>query len=370
MTSPLADQIAARIRAGGPISIADYMAECLLHPDHGYYARREPFGADGDFITAPEISQLFGEIVGAWLIHVWRQAGQPDPFVLAEVGPGRGTLMADIVRTARIDGAFAASADVVLIEASQRLRAIQAATIGDQAPHTKWHHRIEDLPERPLFLVANEFLDALPIRQFVKTGDGWHERLVGLTDDEQLGFLAGPSRLPPDALPSDHEQAAPGAIFEIAPAREAAVSAIATHIARHGGVALFIDYGHTRTAVGDTLQAVRNHQYVDPLADPGLADVTSHVDFEALARAATHAGTTALAPMTQGDFLLANGIAERAGRLGARMDAGAQAAIVDDVGRLCGSGASQMGSLFKVLCIMDRQIPRPLAPFDIASQTG
>lgn len=364
MTTPLAAILKARIAATGPMSIADYMAECLLHPDHGYYARREPFGAGGDFITAPEISQLFGEIVGAFLINAWRQAGKPDPFVLAELGPGRGTLMADIARTARLDPAFESAAQIVLVEASERLRAIQAETLGAAAKRARWLETIDDLPPLPVFLAANEFFDALPIRQFVKTVASWRERCVGLDDAGDLTFIAGPTQLPADSLPPGHEMAGEGAAFEFAPAREAVAARIGAHLTTHSGVALIIDYGHLETAIGDTVQAMRDHAYVDPLAEPGLADLTSHVDFDALARAASAQGTRALPPLTQGDFLLGAGIAERAGALGTNKPPEVQQEIRTAVERLCGGDEGQMGDLFKVLCLTGRDIAAPLPPFE------
>ena len=363
MTTPLGDTLRAWIEAAGPITIADYMAQCLLHPEHGYYASREPFGAGGDFVTAPEISQLFGEIVGAFLINAWRQAGRPDPFLLAEAGPGRGTLMADIVRTARIDADFGRAARITLIEASAPLRAVQRQTLGDVAARAHWACGLGDLPPLPLFLVANEFLDALPIRQFVNTAQGWRERMVGLGETGALAFTAGPGALPCAELPPDAARAPQGAIFEVAPAREAAAAAIGAHLAAHGGLALMIDYGHLRTAVGDTLQAVREHAYADPLAEPGLADLTSHVDFEAVTRAAAKAGAVPLPPLTQGDFLVGCGILERAGALGAGADTAARAAIEAAVDRLCGHGDGRMGTLFKALCLTGTGFGRAPPPF-------
>jgi SAM-dependent MidA family methyltransferase len=363
MTTPLAAILAARIAAAGSMTVADYMAECLLHPEHGYYASREPFGAAGDFITAPEISQLFGEIVGAVLINAWRQAGRPSPIILAEAGPGRGTLMADIVRTARVDLAFADAAQIVLVEASARLRDVQRETLGNDAQRVTWADTLDDLPALPLFLVANEFFDALPVRQFVRTGDGWRERMVGLGRDDALAFIAGATALPDGDLPQDHAAAPDGSIFEIAPAREAAASVIGAHLAAHGGLAVLIDYGHLQTAIGDTFQAMRDHGFVDPLAEPGLADLTSHVDFEALAQAATVQGARALPAMTQADFLLGGGIVERAGALGAGKEVSAQDTIRTAVARLCGDGDGQMGALFKVLALTGKNLDGPVPPF-------
>lgn len=363
MTTPLAAILAARIAAAGPMTVAAYMAECLLHPEHGYYASREPFGAKGDFVTAPEISQLFGEIVGAVLVNAWRQAGRPAPFLLAEAGPGRGTLMADIVRTARIDPAFSAAARIVLVEASARLRDVQRKTLGTDARRATWVDRLDDLPDLPLFLAANEFFDALPFRQFVKTTNGWRERMVGLCNDSALTFTAGASLLPDGERPPGHADAPDGSVFEIAPAREAAAATIGAHLAAHGGLAVLIDYGHLQTGIGDTFQAMRGHDFADPLAEPGLADLTSHVDFESLARAAASEGARALPAMTQGAFLLGGGIVERAGALGAGKDASAQDAIRADVTRLCGDGDGQMGALFKVLGLTGPGLEGPVPPF-------
>ncbi|WP_306117667.1 MULTISPECIES: SAM-dependent methyltransferase [unclassified Roseitalea] len=365
MSDELREAIATRIGASGPMSLAEYMAECLLHPRHGYYARREPFGAGGDFVTAPEISQLFGEIVGAFMIHVWRQAGRPAPFALAEAGPGRGTLMADMLRTARLDPEFRAAARVVLIEASERLRGVQRARLGDDGADAQWVDTIAALPGLPTFLVANEFFDALPIRQFVNTAGGWRERMVGLDDRGALHFVAGPGGIDPALLPPGHGDAPEGAIFETSPAREAAAAELAAHIARHGGLALVFDYGHLQPGIGDTFQAVRDHAYADPLAAPGRADLTSHVDFAALARAARQAGAHVPAAMTQGAFLLASGMAERAGALGAGKSGPEQAAIVAAVERLCGEDEGGMGALFKVMGIAHPRLGRPIVPFEL-----
>lgn len=363
MTTPLHDLLAARIATAGPMTVADYMAECLLHPEHGYYAAREPFGTAGDFITAPEISQLFGEIVGAVLVNAWRQAGRPSPFLIAEAGPGRGTLMADIVRTARVDRGFSDAAQIVLVEASARLRDVQRQTLGADAQRATWADTLDDLPDLPLFLIANEFFDALPIRQFVKTAKGWRERMVGLTDDSTLAFVAGASTLPDRDLPQGHAGAPEGAIFEIAPAREATAATIAASLAKRGGFALLIDYGHLQSGIGDTFQAMRDHAYVDPLAEPGLADLTSHVDFDALARAATAQGARSLPAMTQGAFLIDGGIIERAGALGAGKDAATQDAIHAAIARLCGEADGQMGVLFKVLALAGQGLDGPVPPF-------
>lgn len=345
----LKDKLKRLIAATGPISVADYMAQCLLDPEHGYYTTREPFGSEGDFITAPEVSQMFGELVGVWLYTAWKDSGSPEKPVLAEIGPGRGTLMKDMLRTfARLDPRFAAETRFAMVEASDRLKQVQQRTLAPVATSAtpEWFTRIEDLPAGPLFIVGNELFDALPIRQFVKTVSGWRERVVGLNDAGELAFFAGYGAPDDTVLPPDAAAAPEGAIFEWAPAREALMDTIAERLKQQGGAGLFIDYGFERSAIGDTLQAVKRHAYDDVLASPGEADITSHVDFDALSRIAPgHGLTTRLA--TQGDFLLGLGLLERAGQLGAGKTAEAQEAIRDAVERL--AAPDQMGTSFKVL---------------------
>ena len=361
MATPLGEKLAAIIAADGPISIADYMRHCLADPQHGYYATRDPLGAAGDFVTAPEISQMFGELIGAWLVHAWRAAGAPVPAILAEAGPGRGTLMADILRAASIDPAFVNAISVHLVETSPALRDKQKAMLsglsGVKAPVT-WHERIEDVPEGPLFFIANEFFDALPIRQYIRTGGQWRERVVGLGDTGNLALGLGPGR-----LDRPIKDAPEGAIVEIRPAATAIMDIIAGRIAASGGAALIIDYGYGQAAFGDTFQAVRNHAFADPLTEPGEADLTAHVDFAALARSARKAGAAAHGPMDQGAFLLATGLLERAARLGAGKDAQTRDAISEAVERLAGPDA--MGALFKVLAVTHTGLVLP--PFDGAN---
>lgn len=347
--TPLGRRIAALIEATGPISVADYMAMCLFDPQHGYYTTREPFGRDGDFITAPEISQMFGEIVGVWLVTAWRTLGSPMPVTIAEIGPGRGTLAKDMLRTIRrIAPDLHARADVALIETSPRLADIQRTTLGAEAARVTWHERVDTLPRQPLLIVGNELFDAVPIRQYVRTSQGWNERLVVLDDEGGLAFAAGLSTLDGDLLPPDAETAPPGAIVEVAPTRSAVMDAIATRITADGGAGLFVDYGHDRSAVGDTLQAMRGHAFDPVLAHPGEADLTAHVDFDALAREARRHGLET-GVLTQGDFLLRMGLLERAGRLGAGADGATQDRIRGEVERLAAPEA--MGTLFKALCI-------------------
>ncbi len=342
----LHDILAARIAAHGPITLADYMAEALLHPIHGYYTTRDPLGAAGDFITAPEISQMFGEVIGLCLAQSWLDQGRPKG-VLAELGPGRGTLMADILRaTARVPG-FHAALDLHLVEASPVLRAAQAARL----PVKQVHDRADTLPDAPLFLVANEFFDALPIRQFQRDGTGWRERMIGLTDDAALTF--GLSAAAPLAM-LDHRLAdtKDGDLVEHCPALPGIVSEIGQRIAAHGGTALIIDYGDWGSQ-GDTLQALRGHAPVDPLIDPGSADLTAHVDFEAVARA-TPSRFTRLTP--QGVFLERLGITQRAQTLASKMTGAALESHIAAHRRL--THPDEMGDLFKVIALYpDGQTP-------------
>lgn len=347
----LGDRIAGLIRATGPISVAEYMAICLLDPDDGYYTTREPFGTKGDFVTAPEISQMFGELVAVWLVQAWRSAGSPLPATVAEIGPGRGTLMKDLARTIRrIAPDLAASADFALIEASPRLMEIQRQTLVESGPAFTWHAAPDTLADQPLFIVGNEIFDALPFRQFVRQQDRWLERAIGL-HESGFQFGIGAATLSPSELPPQAATAPDGTIFEIAPAREALAATLSGHIARHGGAGIFFDYGHLAPGFGDTFQALRNHRSEDVFANPGEADLTSHVDFAALATVARAHGLEVPA-MTQGEFLLAMGLLERAGSLGQHADEAARDGIRAAVERL--AGPDQMGDLFKVLAILPR----------------
>ena len=287
MTNRLRDRLVARIRETGPITVAAYMAECLADPSDGYYMRGDPFGAAGDFVTAPEVSQMFGELIGAWTLALWHKIGAPDPVRLVELGPGRGTLMADFLRVASLDQDFLKAASLHLIEISPALRERQAETLQGAPLTPEWHDRFEDVPGGPVLVVANEFFDALPVHQFVRTETGWRERLVGLDGDGALAFLIGPTRLPDAAIPPACRNAEPGAILETSPASTAAMTAIAERIVADGGGALAIDYGHFRTAPGRHLPG-RPRPTPMPIrwAEPGAADLTAHVDFEALADAA------------------------------------------------------------------------------------
>lgn len=343
----LKKQLLRRIALDGPISIAEFMAEALLHPEHGYYATRDPFGVTGDFTTAPEISQMFGELVGLALAQSWMDQGAPQRFTLAELGPGRGTLMRDILRaTARVPGFVP---DVQLVEASNTLRQVQAKTLSGQP--TTWQTAIGDLPEQPLFLIANEFFDALPIRQFQRSGSGWREVRIG-ADGDALSYGLAQEQAQP-LLNYRLEDTKDGDIVELCPSLPDIIHTISERIATHGGAALIVDYGDWRS-LGDTLQAVQNHRPCDPLAEPGCADLTAHVDFEAIAQATAPSAHSRVTP--QGVFLERLGITERANALASGLTDVALQNHISAHRRL--THPDEMGNLFKVIGIF----PAPSAP--------
>lgn len=346
--SPEAPTVAERlerlIRTTGPISVAQYMAEANAH----YYATRDPLGAEGDFTTAPEISQMFGELAGLWLADLWLRAGRPATARYVELGPGRGTLAADALRAMRSAGL---QPPAELVETSPVLRRAQA----EQVPAARWHDDLSTLPENgPLLVVANEFFDALPVRQLVATGTGWCERMVGLADH---GFVAGAGPVRPEsAIPERLRQAAPGSVLETSPASVAIVRELARRLSAQGGAALIIDYGHERTGLGDTLQAVERHGFADPWMRPGERDLTAHVDFEALAEAARSEGVSIHGPGNQGDWLETMGINLRAATLTkSAPDKGREIAVARN--RLV--APDQMGTLFKVMALVPPGWPEP-----------
>lgn len=359
MTSALGRRLARRIAITGPISIAEFMAEALGHPTLGYYRRAMPIGTSGDFITAPEVSQMFGELVGAWLAERWQAIGRPSPARLVELGPGRGTLMADALRATRSVGGFHAALDLHLVDINAPLRAAQEAGLGVYKP--AWHESFDDVPEGPLLLVANEFFDTLPVRQLEKTRQGWNERMIGLAPDgETLTFALSPgpspfARLLPTAL--RERETEPGTIAEISTASIDLGSRIAARLAQNGGWALIVDYGRDSAAVGATLQALRGHQPVDPLDRPGETDLTAHVDFAALAEAVRQKGVRVFGPTGQGTFLARLGIERRAEALKARANREQRAAIDAALARLI--APEQMGTLFRVLAVGDDRSPAP-----------
>ena len=337
--SAVRERIARLIAAQGPISVAAFMAEA----NGAYYASRDPLGRD--FITAPEISQVFGELLGLWIVQAWHDQGRPRAKRLVELGPGRGTLMADALRAARVVPEFLDGLDIVLVETSPALRACQAGLV----PGARWTETFDaSLADKPLFLIANEFFDALPIHQFVHTAQGWRERMVVTDADGALGFALSPLIAPgPRGAPE-------GGVFETCPAAQAIMAEIAQAIAARGGAALIVDYGHDRPGFGETLQAVAGHAFKDILDTPGEIDLSAHVDFAALAAAASDA--QAFGPVGQGALLQALGVAQRIARLAA-----ANPAQRDDLhaalDRLV--EPAQMGTLFKALAILPQGAAAP-----------
>ena len=342
MSTELGRLIARRIALTGPITVADFMAEALGHPRLGYYRRALPIGAAGDFTTAPEISQMFGELIGAWLAERWLAMGKPA-VTLVELGPGRGTLMADALRATRGVPGFHAALRLHLVETNSPLRALQAEALAAFEP--TWHERFEEVPAGPLLLVANEFFDALPVRQFEKTAQGWRERMIGLAPDgETLVFALAPGATPFARFLPD---ASEGARAEIGEAGRTIAAAIGARVKRDGGWALIIDYGYDAGS-GTSLQAVRGHKGASILERPGETDLSAHVDFAALA---TAADAPTFGPVSQSDFLHRLGLLQRAETLKARASAAQRAAIDAASARLIAS--DQMGTLFRVLAVGD-----------------
>ena len=358
---PVVRRLTRLISERGPISVAAFMEIALGDPDGGYYATRDPFGVEGDFTTAPEISQMFGELIGLWCADTWQRIGAPEAFALIELGPGRGTLMADAMRALAGLPDCRAAARIHLVETSPTLRDVQQKTL--HGHDVTWHEALPAPGDIPAIFIANEFLDALPIRQFVKAGDAWCERLVGHDPaNDAFAFVTGaPAR--PDAPQTARlrADAQAGDILEESPAVASVVGDIAAHIAARGGAGLFIDYGHRRTAIGETLQAVRQHRPVGPLDAPGSCDVTAHVDFQRVAAAAAIDGVRHLGPLDQGVFLQRLGIRERADILRRSADDRQTRDLHAALTRLI--GPSEMGTLFKVMALCEHRIEL-LAGFD------
>jgi NADH dehydrogenase [ubiquinone] 1 alpha subcomplex assembly factor 7 len=353
--TPLEAELKRLIAIDGPMPLTQYMALCLTDPVHGYYVTRDPFGSGGDFTTAPEISQMFGELIGLWTASVWLQLGAPDRVHVVELGPGRGTLMADALRAARVVPGFAAAARIDLVETSPPLRQRQKAALATFADRMTWHQHFGDVSGAPLIVIANEFFDALPVHQTVRTPDGWHERMVGLNRDGELTLALHPKPLLgfEGTLPPSLRRAPLGAIREWR--SDELIVEVAQRVAQARGAALIIDYGEIESGFGDTLQAVGRHRHVSVLNTPGEVDLTAHVDFAALGRAAVKAGARVCGPVAQGAFLTRLGINERAARLKAASPARARE-IDAGLARLTADGPDGMGDLFKVIAIADQQL--------------
>ncbi|MDA0305796.1 MAG: SAM-dependent methyltransferase [Proteobacteria bacterium] len=356
----LADNFRDRIASGGPMTLAEYMNDALTHPRLGYYMQGDTFGRGGDFITAPEISQMFGELIGLWCAIGWQAMGAPNPASLVELGPGRGTLMADMLRAGRQLEGFLDALSVYLVEVSPALKSLQEETLTSKADiHAAralgWVSGLDDVPEGPLLVVANEFFDALPVHQFQKTPDGWRERMIDVENGEFV-FALGDDPDTDPILPPGTENAADGDIVEVRPLARTMGRDLGARLMAAPGMVLIIDYGHAESAPGDTLQAVKAHEFHNPLVDPGTADLTAHVDFAEIGRAAAGLGARVYGPVGQGGFLQSLGIKERAEALMAASPSHAsdiEAALV----RL--TSADGMGQLFKVMALASPGLPPP-----------
>jgi NADH dehydrogenase [ubiquinone] 1 alpha subcomplex assembly factor 7 len=353
--SPLQSEIKKLIKSSGPMPVWRYMELCLMHPQHGYYISRDPLGREGDFTTAPEVSQMFGELLGLWAASVWKAMGSPSLLRLIELGPGRGTMMADALRALRVLPPLYQMLNIHLVEINPVLRDKQKATL-QAARNVSWHNSIDEVPDGPAIIFANEYFDVLPIHQAVRRETGWHERVVILDESGQLVFDAAPDPLPrfEVLLPPLLRAAPAGAVFEWRPDTE--IMKIASRVRDQDGAALIVDYGHLRSDAGDTFQAIARHSFTDPLQAPGQADVTAHVDFQALAHAAEDMGARVHGPVTQGDFLQRLGIETRAVTLMAKASHEVSEDISSALKRLIGGGRGGMGVMFKVLGISDPRL--------------
>jgi SAM-dependent MidA family methyltransferase len=362
-SSPLEAEIRRIIEVAGPMPVAQYMSLCLTHPAHGYYMSRNPFGGAGDFTTAPEVSQMFGELIGLWAAAVFRLMKSPPRLTLVELGPGRGTLMRDALRALKVVPDFRQSVDVHLVEISPRLEETQRETLADSEAPIAWHRTLDDVPTGPSLILANEFLDALPVHQAVKLQDGWHTRVVGLDASGNLSLGMTAEAIPhfERTLPPNVREAAIGSIFEW---RADTIAFEIGRRVRKQGAALFIDYGHARSEVGDTLQAVGAHAFADPKSAPGLVDLTAHVDFQAFGQAAESMGVRTHGPITQGEFLRRLGIEARASALKARAPLDKALEVDAALRRLTQGGRTGMGELFKVMALGDPALG-PLPGFEV-----
>jgi SAM-dependent MidA family methyltransferase len=356
---PLEAEIRKRIEAAGPMPVAQYMSLCLTHPQHGYYVTRDPLGVAGDFTTAPEISQMFGELIGLWAAAAWRLMGSPDNVRLIELGPGRGTMMVDALRAAKVMPAFRKALAVHLIEISPVLEKLQRQALAGADVPVSWHQSLEQVPQGPVIILANEFFDALPVHQAVMCADGWHERVIKIGENDRFHFSIARDPIPmfDELLPENLRAAKIGEIYEWR-ADKLALE-IGRRVVQSKGIALITDYGHAKSAIGDTFQALAHHEYVDPLLTPGLVDLTAHVDFQALMQAAESLGARTHGPVEQGEFLRRLGLEERA----AALKAGAPPEVADKIqaalARLTSSERTGMGRLMKAVAFADPKLDPP-----------
>ena len=358
-TTPLENEIRRRIAAAGAMPVGEFMTLCLTDRAHGYYTTRDPLGERGDFVTSPEISQMFGELIGLWMAAVWKRMGEPGNVRVIELGPGRGTMMNDALRAAKVLPAFRDAAVLHLVEISPVLQAQQEKTLAQLPVPMFWHAALREVPQGPAIIVANEFFDALPVNQAVKSERGWHERLIKIDAVGNLAFTLAPEPLAhfERLLPQRLRAAPVDSIFEWR--TDTVAMEMGRRLASGGGAALVIDYGHVESAAGETLQAVGRHAYIDPLTAPGSIDLTAHVDFAALARAVEAMGAVSFVPLEQADFLRRLGIETRAAALKAKATPAAAADIDSALARLIGHGRTGMGTLFKVAAYAHAKLGTP-----------
>ncbi len=363
--NPLKTKLIKRIEEAGPVSVAEYMTLCLLDPTLGYYPTRDPLGSDGDFITAPEISQMFGEVLGLWCVQSWIDLGRPETVQLVELGPGRGIMMSDMLRAAKLDEGFAKAVNVTLIEASAALEAVQGRTLGGCGVPVSWAKDLSGVSSGPTIIIGNEFLDCLPIRQLIcedrfAGAAGWHERLVGINDDKELQFVKSPAPISDvlaQSLPSEAKNARNDDLMEINPSAAQLLDQIKTRFEDHPGRVLFIDYGPEVTEFGDTLQALNRHEKVGVFSDPGNTDLTARVDFQALAETAKAIGLETTQAVPQREFLSKLGIEMRAVAL-TRAKPDAKEKLTRQLRRLMAE--DEMGVLFKAIAVQSPGLPVPL----------
>ena len=348
-STPLEAEILRRISLAGPMPVRQYMEVCLSHPVHGYYTTRDPLGRDGDFITSPEVSQVFGELLGLWAASAWHQMGQPENVRLVELGPGRGTMMLDALRAMQVVPAFRAAIVVHLVEISPSLQQRQQQALAAVDVPVMWHQTFDEVPDGPAIILANELFDALPVNQAIKQFNGWYERVVEIDSSGKLAFGIANDLIPlfDQLVPASLRDAPIGAIYEWR--ADNLPLSLSRRVVRQGGAALVVDYGHVESAPGDTLQAVGGHAFVNPLESPGAVDLTAHVDFQAFAVAAESMGAGVTGPIPQAEFLRNLGVEKRAASLKALASPEKAAEIDSAIKRLLGEGRTEMGSLFKAI---------------------
>jgi len=365
MPTKLETRLKALIKEAGPISVAEYMAFCLLDPIDGFYPTRDPLGTDGDFITAPEISQMFGEVLGLFILQTWIDMGKPDQVYLIELGPGRGVMMSDMLRAASLNPDFQNAVTVILVEASAALEAVQGQSLANSGVAVQWAKSLEAVPLGPSIIIGNEFLDCLPIRQFIQRDpfagiNGWHERYVGLDEDNQLRFetsVEPASETAKTFIPTGHEDAKLDDLIETCPSVHQIIDNLKTRFDAHTGRALFIDYGPEVTEFGDTLQALKKHKKIGVFEAPGDSDLTARVDFQNVVQTAQKRGLNTSGPVPQREFLSKLGLEMRAVTL-ARAKPDAKAVIARQLHRLTDN--VEMGELFKAVCLQSKNLPTPL----------